>query len=161
MGFSLMFLRTSGDAQADADRAGLAAFLERRGLAVAPSSDSIHHLSGADGPLRFDGQWTDLHLDPLDQEGPVGGGIWHATLSDEECAFIHDLCVAGRLLVVNPQGAPLYVVPGGTHEPEELPTGHGDAGVAWVAGPSELQQALTGGFEAFREFRDRVIRGES
>lgn len=157
MGFSLIFMRMTADEQLDADRAGLAAFLEKRGLEVAPSTDNTHHLADSTGQLTFDGYWTDLHLDPLDQEGPVSGGLWHASLSEQECEFIYELCVAGRLLIVNPQGSPDLVVPGHNHEPSDLQSSDNTYEVAWVDSPDQLTEALTGGFQAFVEYRRRVI----
>ncbi len=156
MGFSLNFMRIGPDAILDADRDGLAAWLAGRELEVAPSTDETHHLRGADGQLRFDGHWTDLHLDPLDREEPVTGGIWSATLSAEECAFVYDLCVAGRMLIMNPQGGPLLLVPGRTHEAADLPESIAASDIAWVDSADELAEALGGGFQRFVEFRDQV-----
>ncbi|KAB1655375.1 hypothetical protein F8O01_12180 [Pseudoclavibacter chungangensis] len=158
MGFSVMFMRLECDTLIDPDREGIATFLRERGLEVAPSADGTHHLTGPDGLLEFDGRWTDLHLSPLDTEGRITGGIWHATLSDEECRFVHDLCVAGKMLVVNPQGRPSYVVPGGNHRPEQIPD-DGEGEVAWVDGPDELRSALCGQFASFVRFRDQVVSG--
>ncbi|CAN5586477.1 hypothetical protein BH10ACT7_BH10ACT7_15240 [soil metagenome] len=152
-----MFMRVGRTGTSDADREGLAGFLLQRGLAVAPSSDSTHHLISDDGYLAFDGYQSDLHLDPLDQEKPVSGGIWHAHLSDEECAFIYDLCVAGRMLIVNPQGNPLLIVPGHNHTPAELPDDVDVNDIAWIDSSSELAQVLSTGFAAFLEFKNRVI----
>lgn len=157
MGFSLMFMRVERDGKGDANRQGLADFLLQRGLVVAPSSDSIHHLASDHGSLAFDGHQSDLHLDPLDQEKPVSGGIWHAHLSDEECAFIYDLCVAGGMLIVNPQGNPLIVVPGRNHAPADLPDDVNLDDIAWVDSSTELVQVLSTGFAAFLEFKNRVV----
>lgn len=158
MGFSLMFMRVDRDGKGDADRQGLADFLLQRGLTVAPSSDSTHHLMSDHGYLAFDGHPSDLHLDPLDQEKPVTGGIWHAHLTGEECAFIYDLCAAGRMLIVNPQGNPLIVIPGRNHTPAELPDDVDRNDIAWIDSSNELVQVLSSGFAAFLEFKNRVIR---
>jgi len=157
VGFSLIFMRLRGDESLDADRAGLAAFLAERDLEVAPSNDTIHHLSGPDGQLTFDGNWTDLHLSPLDQEQHVSGGIWHATLSEQECAFIYDLCVAGKMVIMNPQGPPEFVVPDRNHTAEDLVEAVNDPQIAWVDNAEELAEALGGNFTAFVEYRDRVL----
>lgn len=157
MGFSLTFMGMRGDTEVGADREGLARFLEQRGLEVGPSPDSTHHLRGPDGDLRFDGSWTDLHLDPLDQEGPVSGGIWHASLTDEECGFIYDMCVAGKMLIFNPQGDPLAVIPGRVLHPLDLPEEVEPGDTAWVDSAEELKDALSGNFERFVQYRDQVI----
>lgn len=157
MGFSLIFMRVKGNQELDADREGLAAFLAARKLTVAPSTDATHHLAGPDGELTFDGAWTDLHLKPLDHDGYVTGGVWHATLSDEECAFIYDLCVAGRMLIVNPQGDPQIVVPGRTHALADLAPDIPEDEIAWVDSAEELSEALSGNFEAFLAYRKRVL----
>ncbi|MEP6478133.1 MAG: hypothetical protein ABJB03_01985 [Rhodoglobus sp.] len=159
MAFSLTFIRLSRDGVEDADRAGLEMLLQQRELEVAPSSDDTHHLVGVAGPLSFDGHWSDLHLDPLDKEGVVSGGIWHATLSKEECAFIYDLCVAGRMIIMNPQGDPLFIVPEQNHLPTDLPEGVDLADIAWITNPTELAQVLSGGFAAFAELKNRVMDG--
>lgn len=156
MGFSLIFMRVQGDAEADADRDGLASFLQERELEVGPSDDNTHHLTGPEGDLTFDGEWTDLHLDPLDQEKPVTGGIWHATLGADECTFIYDLCVAGRLCVFNPQGSPMFLVPGHTHRPAEMPDDVEPQEIAWVDSADELEAALNGDFENFVHYREQV-----
>lgn len=150
-------MRVKGDQELDADREGLAAFLASRGLAVAPSTDSTHHLAGPDGDLTFDGDWTDLHLKPLDHDGYVNGGIWHASLSDEECAFIYDLCVAGRMLILNPQGAPMMVIPGQTHALADLDPEIPDEEIACVDSAGELSEVLSGNFEKFLAYRKRVL----
>ncbi|TQL77150.1 hypothetical protein FB566_2700 [Stackebrandtia endophytica] len=150
-------MRVQGDKQLDADRAGLAAFLAERNLHVAPSTDSTHHLAGPGGQLTFDGHWTDLHLDPLDLQEPVSGGIWHATLSEQECAFVYDLCVAGKMVIINPQGPPEFVVPGRTHTPDDLEGMFEDPQIAWVDDAEELAEALGGNFESFLAFRNQVL----
>ena len=122
MGFSLIFVRVQGDERRDADRDAVAAFLEARGLRAVDSDGQGSLLVDADGQaLSFDGHWADLHLDPLDQEEPLSGGIDHASLSEEETTFIHELCVAAGFLIVNPQGSPTYVVAGANHAPEDVP----------------------------------------
>lgn len=154
MGFSLIFVATDGEEQRDADRSALAAFLAERGLHVEGEESSSPLFDATGAPLSFDGRVSDLHLDPLDQEGPLTGGIWHASLSDAECAFIHDLCAAAGFLIANPQGDPMYVVPVGTHTPEQVPDLDD---TAWVAGWAELQRALSDKFDDFRAYRDSVI----
>ena len=158
MGFGLYFMRLASQDVVHPDLHRLAAWLEYRGLHVAPSNDSTHHLAGPDGQLSFDGHWTDLHLDPLDQEEPVTGGIWHATLSRAECEFIYALCLVGRMLIVNPQGPPTYIVPERNHRRADLPSS-GDDDIAWVNNADELAQALTGNFAAFLEYRNQVVGG--
>jgi hypothetical protein len=157
MGFSLDFMRLGPDEVRDADREGLARWLDSRGLEIGPSNDAIHHLRGSDGPLTFDGHETDLHLSPLDQDGPVTGGIWHARLSPDECSFVYDLCVAGRMLILNPQGSPLLVIPRGSHAAADLPPSFEASEIAWIDSAGEMAEALSGGFERFLEFRERVI----
>lgn len=156
VGFSMIFMRIDGDIEVGADSAGLAEFLRQRQLEVAPSNDNIHNLTGSDGALAFDGSATDLHLDPLDKEGPIRGGIWHATLADAECDFIYDLCAAGQMLIASPQGSPTMVIPGNTHLPEHLES-HVDLDeCAWVNSPEELGEALSGNFTQFIAYRDPI-----
>ncbi|MFT4189283.1 MAG: hypothetical protein QM621_11955 [Aeromicrobium sp.] len=64
MGFSLIFMRCHGDDQLDADCDGLARFLDGRRLRLAPSDDGVHHLTGPDGDLAFDGRWSDSTSTP-------------------------------------------------------------------------------------------------
>ncbi len=159
MGFSLIFVRLDGDDGADADRDGLRRFLAARGLR-APTGPGVGELTGVDGELlAFDGRWTDLHLDPLDKSEPLSGGIWHASLSPQECDFVFDLCVAAGWLIVNPQGDPEILVPGGTHTPEQLPSYLAEAGetAVYVGSGAELRQALTSDFTAFLAYRDQVL----
>lgn len=154
MGFSLIFVRVQGHEQRDADRDAVAAFLAARGLRTTDSDGHGSLLVDADGQsLSFDEHWTDLHLDPLDQWEPLSGGIDHASLSDEETAFIYELCVAAGFLIANPQGNPTYIVPGANHAPADVPD---PEDVGWVNSAAELRQALAGRFNDFREWRDRV-----
>ncbi|WP_420880780.1 hypothetical protein [Rhodococcus sp. (in: high G+C Gram-positive bacteria)] len=158
MGFSLIFVRARGNEQSDVDRDALAAFLETRGLRTADSDCEGSLLVDADGrALTFDGHWTDLHLDPLDQERPLSGGIDHASLSVEETEFIYELCLAAGFLIANPQGNPTYLVPGANHAPGDVPD---PEDVGWVNSAAELQERLSGNFEDFREWRDRVVGGQ-
>lgn len=162
MGFSLLFMRLEGNSTADVDRSGLASFLAQNGLHIAPSSDGVHHLSGESGALTFDGHFTDLHLDPLDKVGKVGGGIWHASLSAAECRFVYELCVAARMLIVNIQGAPTYLVPGRNHRAEQLPEIIDQQNeVVWVDSPEEFALVLQEGMARFQEFKRRAIDGSS
>ena len=154
MGFSLMFMRTDRDAQADGDREALRAFLDSRGLQVKAGPYGGEIVDTDDKALTFDGHFTDLSLDPLDKDEPISGGIDHATLSDQECAFIYDLCIAAGFLIVNPQGEPLFIVPGGNHTADQVPDG---GEVAWVTSPAELVEALSGNFQRFLDFKRQVI----
>lgn len=153
MGFSLHFMRMTKDVQLDVDRAAVAAFLDQRGLHVVDSPYGGEIVDRDDRALTIDGVFSDLHLDSLEQRNPLSGGIFHATLSPAECAFVYDLCAAAGFLIVNPQGDPTFLVPERNHEPEDVSELED---VVWVDSAEELAQALTGGFEAFREFRDRV-----
>jgi hypothetical protein len=154
MGFSLIFVAVDGDEQRDADRAALEAFLTARGLHVEGEPGDTAIVDAHGELLAFDGHRTDLQIDPLDEESPLSGGIDHASLSDAECAFMYDLCVAAGFLLVNPQGDPTYLVPEGNHTPAQLPD---PDDTAWVYSGADLQRALSEGFDAFREWRDRAI----
>ena len=156
MGFSLSFFRVGDDRILDADREGLAKFLKTHGLHIRRVQDTGALFDTAENPLAFDGSWSDLRLDPLDQAAPVTASIGHATLSDAECAFIYELCVAGRMLIVNHQGGPLYVVPAGNHRAAAVPDAKD---TAWVGSPQELAAALGGLFTSFQEFRRAAIDG--
>lgn len=151
MGFSLYFMRMKNDQQLDVDRDAIVSFLGQRGLQVSPLSG--HLVDGASQALKFDGGYTDLTLDQLDQGEPLTGCIHHATLSAAECTFIYDLCAAANFLIVNPQGDPSYLVPNRNHGPDDvLPL----EGVVWVDEAEELARALSSGFDSFRRFVERV-----
>ncbi|MCL2489505.1 MAG: hypothetical protein FWF36_02080 [Propionibacteriaceae bacterium] len=156
MGFSLSFLRIEGGQEpGDGDREGLQLFLADRNLHLS-EDDSCCFLLTEDGSrLKLDGYDTDLNLDSLDKDGPISGSIWHAHLGREECEFIYDLCVAGRFLIINPQGGPTLIVVDHNHETSDLPD-VGDA-PAWVDSADELAQLLGAPFGRFIDFRDRVI----
>lgn len=161
MGFSLMFMRIDGDEQVDADRGALSDFLDRNGLRIVAGPFAGELFDRSDRPLAFDGRLSDLHLDPLDQEGPVGGGISHASISDAECAFVYDLCVAAGFMIFNPQGDPVYIVPGGNHAPEAIASLAPPAEILHVGSGEELSHALTGNFDAFVAYRERVLRASA
>ncbi|MDV6268715.1 hypothetical protein [Rhodococcus globerulus] len=154
MGFSLTFMRIKQDEQVDADRGGVADFLERRGLQLVAGryGGEIFDLDGK--PLSFDDRFSDLYLDPLDKSDPLSGGIFHASLTGAECEFIYELCVAAGFMIVNPSGDPTFLVPQRNHAPEDLPELDD---VAWVESAAELLQALTGSFDEFRAYRNKVL----
>lgn len=157
MGFSLTFMRFRREQEIDADREGLASWLARHRLTLDRRFDTACPILDPDGaPLQVDGRARDLHLDPLDSPGIVSGGIWHAGLGIEECTVIYDLCIAGRLLVMNPQAPDVFVVPGRTHRPEDVP-GLADGVVGWADSPGELQAVLTDGYQGFLDYRDQVL----
>lgn len=153
VGFSLMFVRVRDGDLLDADRVGLAEFLSRAGLGLPDDSGELSRTSDG-APLAFDGRWTDLQLDDLSQEAPVTGRIDHATLGPEEAEFIFRLCVAGKMMVVNPQGSPMYIVPGDTHAREEF---QDPDDAVWVRTSAEFAYVLGSSFEDFSSFRDRVL----
>lgn len=158
VGFSLTFIRVHEGDAADGDRVGARAFLESRGLRTDGRHETSAHLVDAAGrQIAFDGHWTDLHLNPLDSEVAFSGGIWHATLGDEECTFIFDLCVAAGFLICNHQGEPAFIVPARNHALADLDALVDDPSVAFVESAAELREALSGGFGKFVEYRDRVI----
>jgi hypothetical protein len=157
VGFSLYFMRIEHDRVVDADRAALAAFLGARGLRTVPGQPMGTVVDAGGAALSFDGSVSDLSLDPLDQGEPISGSISHATLSPDECDFVYGMCVAAGFLVVNPQGDPLYLVPGRTHEPAQLPD---PSDAAWVDSGAELATALGRGFEAFLDFKRRAVGGD-
>lgn len=70
-----------------------------------------------------------------------------------ERAFVFDLCTAGRLMIVNPQGDPMYLGIADIHDSDNFP----DADDAVMVGSaSELALALDGGFGRFQDFLQRV-----
>jgi len=158
MGFSLNFMAIDGDDVIDADRERLRSFLDERGLTCEPDQegDIGTLLDHAGRPLALDGSVTDLHITPLDHEGEVTGGIWHATLGPEELEFIFDLCIAAGWLVINPQESPNVVVPRRNHSPERLTNEWFDP-TAWVDDASELGEALSGSHEGFLNFKRRAL----
>jgi hypothetical protein len=156
MGFSLMFMRVDRTGVVDADREGVRAFLEARRLTLIPGKD-VDQFADAEGPLSFDGHTTDLHLDSVESEEPLTGGIWHASMSAEELEFIYELCVAGRMLIVNPQGAPLFLVPAGNHQSGQFPDGVDEDEVVRINSAAELSDVLSGGASRFLEYKNQVI----
>ena len=162
MGFSMSFLRVREGEVVDGDREAARCFLEARGLHTDSKNESSAHLLDVDGVgLSFDGHWTDLHLDPLDSPGTFGGGIWHATLTGEECQFVFDLCVACGFLVCNHQGgdeeSPMFIVPRGSHDADDIAELAPDVSYQFVDTADELRAALTGDFERFVAYRNRVL----
>lgn len=153
VGFSLHFLTLGDDDVVDADRVGLAAFLAAQDLHVRGEAGDSAIFDSSGRPLAFDGFQSDLHLDPLDQPDPVTGGIDHATLTACECAFIYGLCSAGRMMIVNPQGDPTYLVVGRTHSEGDVPDPDDSV---WVDSPEALARSLGAGFGEFRDFLRRV-----
>ena len=101
-------------------RAAVAAFLDQHGLRVVESPYGGEIVDRDDRALTIDGAFSDLHLDSLEQSDPLSGGIFHATLSPAECAFVYDLCSAAGFLIVNPQGDPTFLVPQRNHEPDDV-----------------------------------------
>lgn len=154
----MSFMRLLNGEPVDCDREGMRRFLDERGLVTDSEHEtSAHLLDHAGNRLAFDGSWTDLHIDPLNRPGPIGGGIWHATLSDEECQFIFDLCVAAGFLVCNHQGDPYFVVPRRNHELGDLEAAMDNPRPVFAGTASELRDALSAGFADFIEYRNRVI----
>jgi len=152
-----MFIRIKDGQQADANRDNLREFLASRGLHIAGgNSDSI--LDADNKPLTFDGYWTDLTLDPLDQQDLVSGGISHATLSHEECEFIYNLCVAGGFLVINPQGGPTTIVINHNHREEDL---FDLDDTLWADSVDEFAQIVGAPFLDFQNWRDRVMQSQT
>lgn len=156
MGFSLSFFPIENGDLGDADRDGLAAFLAAQGLRVDPNGNGLLFANGE--PLSFDGSWSDLTLDPLDQPEPVTGALSHATLTESECAFVFDLCAAGKLMIVNPQGNPTYIALADVHSREASPDPDDSV---WVRSATELALALEGGFGRFQDYLQRVRSGSS
>jgi hypothetical protein len=166
MGFSMSFLRFRNGEVVDGDREEARSFVERRGLRLDPQPESSAHFVDAGGTLlAFDGDPTDLHLDPLDTPETFGGGIWHATLTDEECRFVFDLCVACGFLVCNHQAdteeSPMFVVPRGSHRAEDVTELDDDVSYRFVDTADELRAALAGDFDRFVDYRDGVLEPDT
>lgn len=164
MGFDLYLHRLDGgDGFADADRSGIERFVRESGLRmvrVPPLLGGLRLEDENGKPLAFDGRETSLCIDPLDSDEPVGASIDHATLTDAECSFVYQLCVAGGMLCINPQGPPMLVVPVGTHTIETASVGAwpDDASdIAWVSSAAEFQAALADDYEEFLAYKRRVI----
>ncbi|WP_434278517.1 hypothetical protein [Acinetobacter sp. CE-15] len=155
MGFSLLFIRIKNQEIVDADRDGLARFLAENQLYVHTQVGSGALVDQNEKALAFNGYLSDLYLDPLEQSEPITGGIYHATLSEEECIFIYDLCVAGKMLIVNPQTNPMYLIPTTNHEQHNIPDLN-DA--VWVNSAAEMLLVLSQGFNAFKVYKEKVMR---
>lgn len=153
MGFSLHFLNIGQGDVVDADRVRIAEFLAANDLHVEGETGDSAIVDSSGQPLAFDGSQSDLRIDPLDQQDPVTGEIDHATLTASECAFIYGLCDAGRMMVVNPQGDPMYIVVGHTNSEDDVPD---PDDTVWVNSPEELSNALGAGFGEFRDFLHKV-----
>lgn len=81
------------------------------------------------------------------------GQIYNAALTEEQCALIYELAVAGNLVLAPDGGPPHLVVCGRTHEPDEV---HDESAPPWleivcfVDSAEELHRALHGGWKPFR-----------
>lgn len=76
MGCSLIFTRMRGGQEIDADRDGLASWLEKNRLTLGPGCESAAPFLNQDGvPLQLDGRASDLHLDSLDSSDKVSAGF--------------------------------------------------------------------------------------
>ena len=160
VGFSMSFMRIRRGEHVDGDREGATRFLEAHGLVTDSHHETSAYLLDAAGkPLSFDGYRTDLHVDPLDTAGTFSAGIWHATLSEQECDFIFDLCVAAGFLVCNHQGDPYFVVPAGNHDLADLAAAMDQPRPVFVQSAAELREALSAGFGRFLDYRSRVVHG--
>ena len=149
----MSFMRIRDGRHVEGDREGARRFLDKRGLVLESGYETSAHVLVAGGQrLSFDGSWTDLHLDQLEGSAPFSGGIWHATLSEAECQFIFDLCVAAGFLVCNHQGDPYFVVPARNHRSADLEAAMDQQRPVFVDTARELQDALVGGFHQFVEY---------
>lgn len=70
--------------------------------------------------------------------------------------MVDELCVAGRFLIVNPQGPDLFVVPGRTHLSEDVPD-HDGSGIGWADSPTGLKGVRDDGYENFVDYRKQVM----
>lgn len=162
MGFDLFFYgMDGGESAAEIDRDGLSAFLRSAGYRV---NDVGELVDGNGLPIQFDGRRSALSLDPLDSPEPIEGVLHQATLTAAECGFVFGMCVASRLVIVNPQGPPMVLVPQRSHSREEAriqgwPSDPED--VVWVDNAAELRQALEGDFERFLDYRRLVLEQAS
>lgn len=152
MGFSLHWVATDGDETISGDRAGVEAYLASRGLHIAENDEPVT----ADGKrIAFNGYDCDFHFDGLDHaDDHFGASVWHAHLLPEEIEFYFDIAVAGRLLIVNPQGDPMIIVCG-DYDPARLPSVPAEE-VAHVANAAELAAALEGNFQRFLDYKRQV-----
>lgn len=154
MGFSLSFMRIQNNDLVDANRAQVADFLVARGVHIVASGNSGEFFDTADRPLCFNGHYSDIFLDPLNSKEPLSGGIFHATLAEEELEFIFELCTAAGFMIINPQGAPMSVVPNNNHAVGDVPEPND---TAWVQNATELAQALNGSFADFTDYKRNVL----
>ena len=154
MGFSLYFDKFKDGEAADADRSSLKDFLKKSDLTIEDST----LVDSAGNALEFDGRVTELHIDS-DSEEPLSGGIDYASLSNEECEFIFDLCTAVGWLIINPQGNPMTIIPNRNHSVEDLhdSLSENEEEIAWVNDAVELQMVLSEDFTEFSQYRDKVI----
>ena len=159
MGFDLSFypIQDLNLPLTDADREGLREFLESRGLTHDPVfKGRLIDVKSGEG-LAFDGQWSDLTLDPLDQSEPVTGSLGHATLTEDEFTFVYELCAAGKLMIVNPQGDPTFLGIVGVHTPELFSPELEPTEWALVDSPAALATALGSIIGEFRTFLHGVL----
>lgn len=155
MGFSLLFIRIKNSEIVDVDRAGLIRFLEKNGLDVDAQVESGSLVDHNKKALAFNGYSSDLHLAPLAQVKPITGGIYHAALCKDECIFIYDLCVAGKMLIVNPQANPLYLIPADNHQQKDIPDLNN---AVWVNSAEEMLHELSRNFSDFQVYKEKVMR---
>lgn len=153
MGFSLFLSKIeSGQVEVTIDRQKLAAFLKRKQLMISPSGQVTEESGQA---LAFEGQPCDLYMEPLNSSKPLSARLYHANLSDDECAFLFELCVEVGWLLVNPQGTPLYLVPNHNHIEADLPDCD-EEDLVFIDNAKDMQRALSGGYGGFQSLLEKI-----
>ena len=156
MSWDLYFIRFRGGANAEFDPKPSLAVVEK--YCVKP----------VEPPFRpflcelADGLTVELYIEGLDGSEPFRGpmislrGYTEATAS-----FLYDLAKSGDMTILN-TGDPVVLLtdPGQREQlPPELRDDHRDKMVV-VDSAASLHAALTGGYEAWREYRDHVVKGQ-
>ena len=72
-------------------------------------------------------------------------------LSEAECTFVFEMCTAGKLMIVNLQGGPMYL---GIHTAEMFPD---PADSVWIHSAAALASALGASFGDSQSFCSRVL----
>lgn len=157
MGFSLHFMRIKHEKEIGADKEGIQKFLKDRNLTIKPDDTSFYDSN--DKELEFDNYFSDIFLDGFDTES-ISAGIYHATLTTDECEFIYHLCVAGKMMIFNPQGNPTYIFVHDNHNFADLGLSEDDEDLkedfVTINNGIELQKVLTEGFSEFSQWLEKI-----
>lgn len=82
-------------------------------------------------------------------------------LSLTVCNFIFGLALAGELVIVNPQSGPTFILNEKTTKLSDLPEGIEDEEFPIISSGKELYTLLIEGYEAWVDYKNKIIFGKS